>query len=180
MAVEIKHIIKRDGSVKDFDVHKIVYAIECAGKATNQFGRERAQEITDTLVMPRLRELSVATPHIEQVQDAVEHALYEAGHFETLRAYIVYREQRARNRDAKKSWVDVESSINEYLNQSDWRVNANANQGYSLGGLILNVSGKVIANYWLNFVYTPEIGQCHRQADFLRYFRQRLYIWQFL
>ena len=35
MAVEIKHIIKRDGSVKDFDVHKIVYAIECAGKATN-------------------------------------------------------------------------------------------------------------------------------------------------
>ena len=166
MAVEIKHIIKRDGSVKDFDVHKIVYAIECAGKATNQFGRERAQEITDTLVMPRLRELSVATPHIEQVQDAVEHALYEAGHFETLRAYIVYREQRARNRDAKKSWVDVESSINEYLNQSDWRVNANANQGYSLGGLILNVSGKVIANYWLNFVYTPEIGQCHRQADF--------------
>lgn len=166
MAVEIKHIIKRDGSVKDFDVHKIVYAIECAGKATNQFGRERAQEITDTLVIPRLRELSVATPHIEQVQDAVEHALYEAGHFETLRAYIVYREQRARNRDAKKSWVDVESSINEYLNQSDWRVNANANQGYSLGGLILNVSGKVIANYWLNFVYTPEIGQCHRQADF--------------
>ena len=166
MAVEIKHIIKRDGSVKDFDVHKIVYAIECAGKATNQFGRERAQEITNTLVMPRLRELSVATPHIEQVQDAVEHALYEAGHFETLRAYIVYREQRARNRDAKKSWVDVESSINEYLNQSDWRVNANANQGYSLGGLILNVSGKVIANYWLNFVYTPEIGQCHRQADF--------------
>lgn len=106
MAVEIKHIIKRDGSVKDFDVHKIVYAIECAGKATNQFGRERAQEITDTLVMPRLRELSVATPHIEQVQDAVEHALYEAGHFETLRAYIVYREQRARNRDAKKAgWM---------------------------------------------------------------------------
>lgn len=166
MAVEIKHIIKRDGSVKDFDAQKIAYAIECAGKATNQFGRERAEEITETLVMPRLRQLSVATPHIEQVQDAVEHALYEAGYFETLRAYIVYREQRARSRDVKKSWVDVESSINEYLNQSDWRVNANANQGYSLGGLILNVSGKVIANYWLNYIYTPEIGQCHRQADF--------------
>ena len=178
MAVEIKHIIKRDGSVKDFDVHKIVYAIECAGKATNQFGRERAQEITDTLVMPRLRELSVATPHIEQVQDAVEHALYEAGHFETLRAYIVYREQRARNRDAKKSWVDVESSINEYLNQSDWRVNANANQGYSLGGLILNVSSKVIANYWLNFMangkqaridnrlYEKIADQDYRKANF--------------
>ncbi|WP_230368601.1 ribonucleoside triphosphate reductase [Paludibacterium denitrificans] len=41
----------------------------------------------------------------------------------------------------------------------DWRINANANQGYSLGGLILNVSGKMIANYWLSHVYPPEIGR---------------------
>ena len=68
-------------------------------------------------------------------------------------------------RDAKKSWVNVESSINEYLDQLDWRVNANANQGYSLGGLILNVSGKVVANYWLNHVYPPEVGRAHRDGD---------------
>ena len=49
MAVEIKHIIKRDGSVKDFDVHKIVYAIECVRQGNQiQFGRERAQEINQT------------------------------------------------------------------------------------------------------------------------------------
>jgi ribonucleoside-triphosphate reductase len=61
--------------------------------------------------------------------------------------------------------VDVESSINEYLTRADWRVNANANQGYSLGGLILNVAGKVTANYWLSHVYTPEIGEAHRDGD---------------
>lgn len=61
--------------------------------------------------------------------------------------------------------VDVERSVNEYLSRQDWRVNANANQGYSLGGLILNVSGKVIANYWLSHVYPPEVGQAHREAD---------------
>lgn len=61
--------------------------------------------------------------------------------------------------------VAVKSTIDEYLEQSDWRVNANANQGYSLGGLILNVSGKVIANYWLNEVYTQPIGMAHRQGD---------------
>lgn len=61
--------------------------------------------------------------------------------------------------------IDVASSVNEYLEQIDWRVNANANQGYSLGGLILNVSGKVIANYWLDQVYPPAIGQAHRDAD---------------
>ncbi|MET0268132.1 MAG: ribonucleoside triphosphate reductase [Duganella sp.] len=60
--------------------------------------------------------------------------------------------------------VDVAASIDEYLDRQDWRINANANQGYSLGGLILNVSGKVIANYWLNHVYPAEVGQAHREA----------------
>ncbi|MYN05512.1 ribonucleoside triphosphate reductase [Pseudoduganella sp. DS3] len=64
-----------------------------------------------------------------------------------------------------KTTVDVESSINEYLQQLDWRVNANANQGYSLGGMILNISGKMIANYWLDHVYPPAVGQAHRNAD---------------
>lgn len=61
--------------------------------------------------------------------------------------------------------LDISATVREYLHRSDWRVNANANQGYSLGGLILNTAGKVIANYWLNDVYTPEIGQAHRDAD---------------
>lgn len=62
------------------------------------------------------------------------------------------------------SSVDVAASINEYLERRDWRVNANANQGYSLGGLILNVSGKVIANYWLDQVYPLDVGAAHREA----------------
>lgn len=61
--------------------------------------------------------------------------------------------------------VDPVSTIDEYLNRSDWRVNANANQGYSLGGLILNTAGKITANYWLSHVYPAEIGQAHRDAD---------------
>ncbi|MPS77908.1 MAG: ribonucleoside triphosphate reductase [Achromobacter sp.] len=61
--------------------------------------------------------------------------------------------------------VDVESAMEEYLDQRDWRVNANANQGYSLGGLILNVAGKVTANYWLSHVFTPEAGRAHREGD---------------
>lgn len=61
--------------------------------------------------------------------------------------------------------VDVESSINEYLDRKDWRIHANANQGYSLGGLILNVAGKVTANYWLSHVYAPEAGAAHREGD---------------
>lgn len=165
MSVMPEHLVKRDGSVKPFDAAKITAAIAKAGKATGEFGEKRAQEMCETLVIPKIKSLNLVTPDIEQVQDAVEHVLFDSGYFATLRAYIVYREQRAKSRDAKKSWVNVESSINEYLDQLDWRVNANANQGYSLGGLILNVSGKVVANYWLNYIYTPEIGAAHRNAD---------------
>lgn len=163
---KLSHLIKRDGSVKDFDANKIVAAIAKAGKATGEFDESRAARITEERVLPSLVALNLVTPHIEQVQDAVERALFEEGFFKTLRAYIVYREQRQKARDARQSWVNVESSINEYLQQLDWRVNANANQGYSLGGLILNVSGKVVANYWLNYIYPAEIGRAHRKADF--------------
>jgi len=65
----------------------------------------------------------------------------------------------------RKTTVDVASSIDEYLQQLDWRVNANANQGYSLGGMILNISGKMVANYWLDHVYPREVGEAHRNAD---------------
>ncbi|MBB3060333.1 ribonucleoside triphosphate reductase [Microbulbifer rhizosphaerae] len=61
--------------------------------------------------------------------------------------------------------VAVASTVDEYLQRADWRVHANANQGYSLGGLILNISGKLIANYWLDEVYPAEVGAAHREGD---------------
>ena len=61
--------------------------------------------------------------------------------------------------------VDVTSTIDEYLDRSDWRVNANANQDYSLGGMMLNTSGKVVANYWLSNVFSPEAGAAHRDGS---------------
>ena len=64
-----------------------------------------------------------------------------------------------------KTTIDVEHALEEYLDRRDWRINANANQGYSLGGLILNVAGKVTANYWLSHVFSPEAGQAHREGD---------------
>ncbi|OFA17281.1 anaerobic ribonucleoside triphosphate reductase [Acidithiobacillus ferrivorans] len=89
----------------------------------------------------------------------------DEGFYRTARAYIAYREQHQRLRRDRLTVVDAVSSVNEYLDREDWRINANANQGYSLGGLILNVAGKVTANYWLSHVYPDEIGAAHRAAD---------------
>jgi anaerobic ribonucleoside-triphosphate reductase len=170
------NIVKRDGRLKPFDTNKIIAVIAKAGQASGEFcadGIDDVDKITTQLcnlfVLPQLQAIiqqNANDLHIEQIQDAVESSLFDAGYRKTLRAYIVYREQHQKLRTDQKTVVDVESSINEYLNQQDWRVNANANQGYSLGGLILNVSGKMIANYWLNHVYPPEVGASHRNADF--------------
>lgn len=70
------------------------------------------------------------------------------------------------NVDSHQVVVDAGKTIQEYLDRSDWRVNANANQGYSLGGLILNTQGKMTANYWLSCIYTSEIGEAHRDGSY--------------
>ena len=161
----LTYIVKRDGSIKPFDASKIESALLRAGLASGEFDASVAKNLSARVALARIRFHEQDAPHIEQIQDAVETVLFDAGYRKTLRAYTVYREQHQKLRRDRKTLVDVESSMNEYLDQLDWRVNANANQGYSLGGLILNVSGKVIANYWLNHVYPPEVGDAHRNAD---------------
>ena len=66
---------------------------------------------------------------------------------------------------ADNKTINVKKTIEEYIDRSDWRVKANANQSYSVGGMILNTVGKVVANYWLNEVYPAEAGELHRNGD---------------
>ena len=162
---QISKIIKRDGSAAVFDADKIHSAIARAGSASNEFDNNEAGMLAAQVVKILRHTFRGGPPTIERIQDVVEQVLIAANFFKTARAYIVYRETHAKLRQDRKTVVDVASSMNEYLEKFDWRVNANANQGYSLGGLILNVSGKVVANYWLNHVYPPEIGAAHRDAE---------------
>ena len=61
--------------------------------------------------------------------------------------------------------VDCSAAVSEYISGHDWRIKANANTGYSNAGLINNVAGKVIANFWLDEIYSPEEGGAHRKGD---------------
>ena len=159
-------VIKRDGSRKRFDAAKIESALARAGAATGEFGADAAAQVTAQVIKVIAHRYPGSAPAIEDIQDIVEQALIAADFMQTARAYIVYREQHKRLRADRRTLMDVAASVNEYLEQQDWRVNANANQGYSLGGLILNTSGKVIANYWLSHVYPPEVGAAHRDGSF--------------
>lgn len=158
----VARVVKRDGNAEPFDAAKIHSALTRAGAATGEFDDATAQQLTEQ-VLVLLAERKQA-PSIEHIQDIVEHTLITAGFVKTARAYIAYREQHKRLREDRRTLLDVATSVNEYLDHQDWRINANANQGYSLGGLILNVSGKVTANYWLSHVYPPEVGAAHRDG----------------
>ena len=162
--MQLQHILKRDGRVVEFDRAKIAAAIAAAGRSTSELDDDIAQALTGAVIDALAADGNVC-PGVETIQNQVEDTLVRAGFWRTARAYIVYREQHARLRSLRHTLVDVESAMEEYLEQRDWRVNANANQGYSLGGLILNVAGKVTANYWLSNVFTPEAGRAHREGD---------------
>ena len=164
-AMPFENVTKRDGTLAPFDSHRIFNAINKAGTTTGEFGAQESWLLTAQVLKVLQHKFAESLPSIEQIQDVVEQVLISANYFATAKSYILYRDQRNRMRSDRKVMVDVESSINEYLEKLDWRVNANANQGYSNGGLILNVSGKVTANYWLSHVYPAAVGEAHRNGD---------------
>ncbi len=163
--VSIESVTKRDGTLAPFDSNKIFNAILKAGTTTGEFGEPESWLLTAQVLKVLKHKYAESLPSIESIQDIVEQVLISSNYFATAKAYILYRDQRQRARGDRKVMVDVESSINEYLERLDWRVNANANQGYSNGGLILNVAGKVMANYWLSHVYPSNVGEAHRSGD---------------
>lgn len=159
MAIQVK---KRDGSLVPFVYQKVINAATKALESTKvemDIVTRRAFDDHFSFVNS-LDEDSFLT--VEDIQDDVEFLLMKTKHYQAAKNFILYRDQHRRTRDA----VSVKKAIEEYISHSDWRIKANANQGYSLGGMILNTSGKVVANYWLNEIYTPEIGERHRDGSY--------------
>lgn len=102
-------VIRRDGSVTDFDVEKIVVAIGKAflaaeGDSASQSNRihERSRELAVGIEATFVRRLAgQGTVHIEDIQDQVELALMRSGEHRVARAYVLYREEHARQRRAQ-------------------------------------------------------------------------------
>lgn len=165
MTPALSAIVKRDGAHVSYKRGKIRNAIALAANTTEEMSEHDIDHVLSNVEVTLALKYFMKPPTVEEIQDTVELSLFSLGYYKTARAYISYREQHTRLREDKKTVVDVASSMNEYLDRSDWRVQANANQGYSLGGLILNVAGKVTANYWLSHVYPPEAGTAHRDGS---------------
>ncbi len=168
----ISKIRKRDGRIVEFAPEKIVNAIYksaqgVAVKEGRTTDKKEAEEITQkvlTVLEYKFSEKEV--PTVEEAQDIVEKVLIKSGHAKTAKAYILYRQQHAKLREAKDMMVDVGKTINAYIHQEDWKVRENSNEDYSFSGLLLYAAGKVIGNYALNEIYTPEIKEAHVKGYF--------------
>ena len=158
-------IKKRNGTIVDFDVRKIERAITKAAEASRPTKKMDAKKVAQHVVERIGKKYGDEIPTVEQVQDLVEAALVKYNYPQVAKDYILYRQKRTEIREDRNVMVDVEKTMSEYLSQLDWRVNENSNQGYSLGGMILNTAGKVTANYWLSHIYPKAIGEAHRNAD---------------
>ena len=159
-------VIKRDGKQVEFNLQKISDAIRKAFDATET---EYNEDIIDFLALkvtadfqPKIKEGTIA---VEDIQDSVETVLSRAGYETVAKAYILYRKNREKLRNAKSTYLDYAQTVNQYINASDWRVKENSTVTYSVGGLILSNSGAITANYWLSEVYDEEIANAHRHCD---------------
>jgi len=170
----VKVIIKRNGDTERYDRKKIAGAISKAVEASSDRSGEEREELVESLTRKVEIKLSEfmkgrhpnSAPAVEEIQDIVETVLIESGEAGTAKAYILYRARHEAIRDAKKLMVDINTTMDGYLMQSDWRVNENSNVNFSLGGLILHNSGTITANYWLKNIYPREIAGAHINADF--------------
>ena len=161
----LKHIKKRDGNIVKFEREKIVNAIFKAAEGVGKKDRKLAEEFTDKVVDVLNKNFATKIPTVENIQDIVERVLIQEEDTRTAKSYVLYREQHKNIRETTKLLRDI-TIVDDYLQQTDWRVRENSNMTYSLQGLNVHITYKVIANYWLNSIYPEDVRNGHIKGDY--------------
>ena len=163
-------VVRRNGASVPFAPERITGAISKAFRASDsgrpeEWIEHRTLEVGNAVfdVIARRWPQGGEVP-IEEIQDQVELALMRAGEYAVARAFVLYREQHARIREIGNTMkADL---VDSYLDKLDWQVRENANMAYSLQGLNNFIASEVSKTYWLERIYSKEIGEAHRTGDF--------------
>ncbi|KAB3525831.1 ribonucleoside triphosphate reductase [Alkaliphilus serpentinus] len=161
----VTKVQKRNGEIVDFDSNKIKEAIFAAAQSVGGKDEVKSARLTK-IVTDIINETSRASiPSVEDIQDVVEKVLIEEGHAKTAKAYILYRKRHEEIREVKNLFMDAEKMVEEYVNLEDWRVNENANMGFSLQGLNNHIVESITTKYWLNKIYRKDLRDAHTRGD---------------
>jgi ribonucleoside-triphosphate reductase len=162
----ITKIRKRSGDISDFDQSKITKAISKALEAVGEPDEDLARKLSGDAAKTIQKKFHARSiPAVEEIQDVVEGVLIQNRLIKAAKAYILYRDQRARLRDME-DLINSNDLMEEYLKQTDWRVKENSNMSFSLQGLNNHLASTISSNYWLNKVYTANIRNAHKEGDF--------------
>lgn len=164
----ISRIKKRDGTIVDFVQDKITNAVYKAMEANGMPDRAAAKTVSDIATFMLEDKFGGYTiPSVEQIQDIVELVLMKQGYHEVAKSYILYRERHKSIREAKETGLNLERLIKDYINDVDWKIRENSNEGVmSFSGLNARVSGEVLSNFALNHLYSERIKKAHLEGEF--------------
>ena len=165
---KISRIKKRDGTIVDFTQEKITRAIYKAMCSQGMDDLMEAQHVSDIVVFMLEEKFGGYTiPSVEQIQDIVEMVLMKQGYHDVAKSYILYREKHKTIREARETGLNLERLIKDYINDQDWKVRENSNEGQvSFSGLNARISGEVLANFALNNLYSERIKKAHQTGEF--------------
>ena len=155
----IKTVRKRDGSIVNFNINKIINAISKANNETNEMTDDSIEAVAKSVVLDTNYSSCV---DIEVIQDLVERNLQEDGFFDTAKAYILYREKRHRQREAAQSLMNQYNDL-LFADSEDMdlkRDNANINTDAPMG-IMLKLGTEGAKNYLNHYVLPEKFKEMH-------------------
>ena len=163
--MEFTKIIKRDNREVEFDSNKITDAIVKAAESVGGSNRLKAIELTKKVIDTYINEHPNETPTVENIQDTVEKVLIEEGHAKTAKAFILYRDERTRNRELKTNLMKTinEVTYTDSKNSDYKRENANIDADTPMGTM-LKYGSTVSKEFYSNSVLKPIHAKMHREG----------------
>lgn len=160
-------VVKRDGSIEEFNVDKIISAVEKAFKSCN---KEMPQYLYD-MIGALFGTLEGDTIGIEEIQNKVEDVLMNDKHFDVAKSYIIYREQHKQARFIREriDYMNEYSQSNENAatsSETDANANVTMKNVANLEGEVYKTTNRVIQRQRmkdkLNEMY-PEVAKKYEE-----------------
>lgn len=153
-------VVKRDGTIVDYNLIKIQNAIFKAFEACDMDSAAPSKICAEYVNTKLIHENKEYVP-VEHIQDVVEDALIANGYIAVAKEYIKYREARTKARTSKlKLNKVIDDLVNiDAANSDEKRENANINADTMCGSLF-KVGGAVMKDYFFNHI-SPKYAKMH-------------------
>jgi len=152
----LKYVVKRNGTIVEFDNYKITIAILSALNKSKEGEHETAQYLSDKVV-DKINGMEKMT--VEEIQDMVENILMTEGFLATARLYIIYREERKEQREFTNDLLKTIAKLDKETSRD------NANIGHNPASKMYQIASETSKMYYLNRLIPKHLSRLHKNGD---------------